>query len=270
MRINIIVATHKKYNMPQDDVYLPVHVGAKGKESIGYTSDDTGENISEKNPYYCELTGLYWAWKNLECDVIGLSHYRRHFTLQAKHAIKAAGKTQEGKQACVLSGKEISQLMEIYDIIVPSKRKYYIETLYSHYSNTHYSEHLDMVRNIIETMSPQYLKAYDETMKQKSGYMFNMYIMKKALSDEYCNWLFPILFELEKKIGNPELSTFQNRLYGRVSELLFNVWLKQNQEEKNYRIKEVKLLHMEKVNWLKKGSSFILAKFFHKKYNGSF
>ena len=78
--IKIIVATHKKYEMPQDDMYLPLHVGAINKEDIGYQKDCFGNNISLKNSSYCELTGLYWAWNNLDADYIGLAHYRRHFS----------------------------------------------------------------------------------------------------------------------------------------------------------------------------------------------
>lgn len=78
--IKLIVATHKSYEMPQDDnLYIPLHVGKKGKKDLGYLGDDTGDNISEFNPYYCELTGVYWAWKNLDYDYLGLVHYRRYF-----------------------------------------------------------------------------------------------------------------------------------------------------------------------------------------------
>ena len=73
--IKVIVATHKEYKMPKDKLYLPLHVGAKGKQDLGYTKDDTKKNISEKNPFFCELTGLYWAWKNIDADYIGLVHY---------------------------------------------------------------------------------------------------------------------------------------------------------------------------------------------------
>ncbi|MBQ7883295.1 MAG: DUF4422 domain-containing protein [Phascolarctobacterium sp.] len=79
MDIKILVATHKKYWMPEDEVYLPLHVGRDGKEDLGYMGDNTGDNISDKNASYCELTGLYWAWKNLDCEYIGLCHYRRYF-----------------------------------------------------------------------------------------------------------------------------------------------------------------------------------------------
>ena len=79
MKVTVIVAAHKPYAMPDDPLYLPLHVGAEGKEPFGFTGDNTGENISAKNPTFCELTGLYWAWKNLDADYIGLAHYRRHF-----------------------------------------------------------------------------------------------------------------------------------------------------------------------------------------------
>ena len=79
MKVNVIIATHKKYEMPKYKSYLPVHVGKEGKDDIGFKGDNTGNNISKKNPYFCELTGIYWAWKNLKADYVGLAHYRRHF-----------------------------------------------------------------------------------------------------------------------------------------------------------------------------------------------
>ena len=78
MDIKVIVAAHKPYRMPQDSMYLPLQVGrALADQDLGWQGDNTGDNISLKNPYYCELTGLYWAWKNLKADAIGLVHYRR-------------------------------------------------------------------------------------------------------------------------------------------------------------------------------------------------
>lgn len=72
MNIKIIVAAHKPYRMPDDPMYLPLHVGHVGKSDLGWQGDDSGDNISHKNTNYCELTGLYWAWKNLDADVIVL------------------------------------------------------------------------------------------------------------------------------------------------------------------------------------------------------
>ena len=247
--------------MPKDEIYLPLHVGREGKDDLGYTGDNTGDNISLKNPSYCELTGLYWTWKNLEADYVGLAHYRRHFTVKSRSQQKKLGMMNS-----VLTGEELEPLLKKYRILVPKKRNYYIETLYSHYEHTHYKEHLDITREIIAEMYPDYLEEFDKVMKQRGGYMFNMYIMEKQLSDEYCQWLFSILFELENRLQDKEYSFFQGRFYGRVSEIIFNVWLM----HQNIPYGEVPYMHMEKINWWKKGTAFIKAKLFGKRYEGSF
>ena len=92
--VRIVIAAHKEAKLPEGECYLPVFVGAalhKGEDNLPpYCRDDQGENISEKNPLYCELTGLYWAWKNLDCDAIGLAHYRRHFSMKSRGYRKSA------------------------------------------------------------------------------------------------------------------------------------------------------------------------------------
>ena len=257
-KIKVIVATHKKYEMPSDKMYLPLHVGAEGKEKIGYKTDDKGENISIKNPNFCELTGLYWAWKNLKEDYIGLSHYRRHF------ASKKVNKKDLTNS--VLTLEEADKILDETDIIVPNLRKYYIENLYSHYANTLYVEPLDITGKIIEEKYPEYKAEFDKLKNRTSAHMFNMFIMKKDKLNEYCTWLFDILFELEKRVDNNKYDAFHARFYGRVSELLFDVWL----NTKGYSYKEVKVISMEKVNWVKKGTSFLKAKFKKEKYEKSF
>lgn len=256
--IKVIIATHKEYEMPKDKMYLPIHVGAVGKDNIGYKRDNTGDNISEKNPFFCELTGLYWAWKNLKADYIGLAHYRRHFAsskINKKDIFNS-----------VLTYNEADAILKNVDIITSKKRKYYIENLYGHYKHTMYVEPLDETRNIIEEKYPEYLEEFDRLKKRTSAHMFNMFIMKKDKLDEYCTWVFDILFELEKRIDNTKYDSFHARFYGRVSELLFDVWL----NTKGYDYEEVKVISMEKVNWWKKGTSFLKAKFFGKKYGKSF
>lgn len=156
--------------------------------------------------------------------------------------------------------------MSEYDVVVPSKRKYYIETLYSHYSHTHGYAHLDITREIIAKLFPDYLDSFDSVMRRRSGYMFNMFIMSKENVSRYCEWLFPILDSLYKTLDISEYSSFEARLFGRVSERLFNVWL----AKEKLRIKEMPFLYMEKINKFEKGKSFLQAKFLGKKYGQSF
>lgn len=259
--IKIIVATHKQYKMPKDKIYLPVQVGKEGKEDLGYQPDNEGENISSKNPYFCELTGLYWAWKNLNANYIGLSHYRRHFSVSGKISKKPDDKMQR-----VINRKETEEILENTDVILPKKRKYYIESLYSHYQHTMYIEPLEETRKIIEEKYPNYLTEFDKLQKRTSAHMFNMFIMKKEILMEYCTWLFDILFELEKRMDGTEYDPFHARFFGRVSELLLDVWINTN----HIKYKEVKVIDIENVNWLKKGKAFLMAKFTGKKYRDSF
>lgn len=268
MVVTIIVAAHKKYQMPIDDMYLPVHVGAAGKNRIeGYQRDDEGQNISELNPYFCELTGLYWAWKNLKADYIGLAHYRRHFSMHPQ---------SRDKWNAVLKKVEIERELGKIKVFTPTKRCYYIETLYSHYAHTHYASQLDETRKIVSKRYPEYLDSFDKVINRRWGYMFNMLIMEQGLFNEYCSWLFDILFELRAQIGTEfeaSLDKFQGRFYGRISEIIFNVWLFEQQRRgiiKSSEIREIPFIHMENINWWKKGGAFLKAKFGGKKYSGSF
>lgn len=259
--IKIIVATHKKYKMPLDNMYIPLQVGKEGKESLGYREDNMGENISSKNPYFCELTGLYWAWKNLNADYIGLVHYRRHFT-----NTKRIPKKENEKFKYILSESEAKKLLENADIILPKKRNYYIEDLYSHYKHTMYIEPLDEARKIIKEKYPEYLEEFDKLHKRTSAHMFNMFIMKKEILNEYCTWLFDVLFELEKRVDVTKYDAFHARFFGRVSELLLDVWINKN----DLKYEEVKVMDMQNVNWIKKGTAFLIAKVTGKKYEKSF
>lgn len=255
--VKIIIATHKKYQMPEDDMYLPVHVGAEGKESIGYQPDNTGENISAKNPKFCELTGLYWAWKNLDAAYIGLAHYRRHFKGKKKGATPFDS---------ILTKEEAQKLLNETDILVTKKRNYYIENIYDHYAHTLYIETLDKAKEVLDRKYPEYTQAFEKCMKHTHMHAFNMFVMKKDKLDEYCTWLFDILFEVEEELKDREYDTFHARYPGRVSELLLDVWLEKNA----YSYKEVPFVYTEKIDMVKKVTGFLKAKFFKKKYGASF
>lgn len=249
MDIKVIVATHKKYWMPKDEVYLPLHVGRAGKENLGYQGDDTGDNISVKNKNYCELTGLYWAWKNLNADYLGLCHYRRYFT-------RSNPRNCEKKKKEILTGKEFEQILQHSPVIVPDKRKYYIETNRSHYNHAHYAKDLLLTECIIKEKYGAYSDAFEKVMNRTWAHMFNMFVMRRDYFDAYCEWLFNVLGELEERTDIRAYDPIEARLYGYISELLLDVWLEKN------RIKyhEQNVAFLEPQNWIKKGGKFLLRK----------
>ncbi|MBR5637283.1 MAG: DUF4422 domain-containing protein [Pseudobutyrivibrio sp.] len=274
MDIKIFVATHKPCQLPEQSCYVPIQVGAQGKDSITYdqlgitdrtgaiTRDDGGENISTKNPFYCELTATYYIWKNIKADVVGLCHYRRFFANN-----KTLGTDREPFMN-VLSEAEIEKLMSEADVVIPKRNKYFIETLYSHYAHTMDGMHLDVARDVMAKKYPEDLKYIDAIFSRTNGSMYNMCIMKKDIFDAYSKWLFDLLEGVEEQVDVTGLSDFQARLFGRVSEILMNVWILKIQSEGKV-VTEVTAAYSEKINWIKKGYWFLQAKFFGKKYTKS-
>ena len=237
MNIKIVVATHKPYPMPGGPMYLPVQGGAACHERMACQGDDAGENISEKNGVYCEMTALYWAWKNLDADALGLCHYRRYF--------REPGKNEPARE------ETLQRLLNETPVILPEKRNYYIETGESQFVHAHGRESLDALRGALNDLYPAYLPAFDRSMGRTAGHRFNMMIMRRKELDAYCAWLFSILFETEKRLNPPA-----PRMMGYLAERLLDAWI----ETENMPYKELKVYRTEKENWLVKGGGFLLRK----------
>ncbi|MCI1217120.1 DUF4422 domain-containing protein [Bifidobacterium crudilactis] len=261
--ISVVVATHKPYRMPSDPMYVPIHVGAELHPDVlpEMLGDDTGDNISDRNGYYSELTGLYWLWKNRQSEYKGLTHYRRHFATGSISRI-----FNRDRFDSIVGQSEVMDLLAERDIIVARKRSYYIESVYSHYAHTFHAEQFDVCRDVLSDMRPAYLPAWDHLMEAKSAHIFNMFIMSSSKFDAYCDYMFPVLFELEHRLDPGKYDSFNARYIGRVSERLLDPWLETN----GYGYTELPVLNTEPVDWAKKGTSFLMAKFGMKKYGKSF
>lgn len=236
--------------MPSDSLYLPVFVGKEIHPDVNKTfqGDNTGDNISVKNPNYNELTALYWGWKNLDVDGMGLVHYRRYLSLKG-------GKSFDN----ILTMDESKKLLSKYDVILPKRRNYYIETNKSHYLHVHEKEPLEVMTKVIKQDYPEYVPAMEKVFNRTWAHMFNMFIMKKEILNEYCTWLFDILSKVEDQIDIREYTTYEKRVYGFLSELMLDIWLETHTE---YTTHEVKYVFMEKTNWVKKGGRFLYRRIF--------
>ena len=242
--LRIVVAAHKPYPMPEDPVYLPVQAGAAiAKEKLDYQSDADGENISAKNGFYCELTALYWAWKNLPHSALGLAHYRRYF--RARH----------GKRP--MPESELRALLEKTPVLLPKKRHYWIETNESQYVHAHGQASLDALKKAVGEVSPEYLPALEKSLKKRSAHRFNMFVMRKDEADRYCEWMFGILFALERELNESYPQVIFPRIYGFLSERLMDCWVETNRLP--YR--EIRVLNTESQHWGKKIRNFLMRKF---------
>lgn len=235
MDTRIYIMAHKEFDVPQMNGYIPLHVGKAGKQEIGYIGDDTGDSISDKNESFCELTGLYWMWKNVSCDVAGLCHYRRYFV---QEGMESANVPLEQK---LLDTDYIEKCLQEYDVIVPDSISVPEGSVWNHYTDHHYiADWLECAKVILKKY-PQYYKAFVWHQNSNLISLGNMVIARKELLDEYCKWLFDILFEVEKKIDVSSYDTYQKRVFGFLSERLFRVWL-MNQP---LRVKELPIVFLE-------------------------
>lgn len=252
MNVKVIIAAHKPYWVPASSIYFPLHVGAEGKKHFDFQGDNSGDHISLKNMNYCELTGLYWAWKNLQYNYLGLVHYRRHF---------ASHNAWFNKKKSVLSSTQVENLLRKYDVIVPPKRKYYIETNYSHYANAHHEEDLLATFSVLTAYYPEYIQSWNAIMSRSSGHRFNMFIMRCELADAYCEWLFDVLALVERRLVISEYSDYDARVFGFLGERLLDVWLEYHKIDYH----EQRLVYLETQNWPQKIFSFLCRKLMRKK-----
>lgn len=168
--------------------------------------DDTGENISQKNKQYCELTALYWIWKNSNYDWVGLSHYRRRF---------------------LLSDMEIDRLIDSSVDAVFTTPLINEPDVKFMYEKNHSANDWQIMRNAVNSLFPEYNEAFKKVEMSECYIPYNMFIARRTFLDDYCNWLFPILEYCEKRIGIKE-DTYQNRYVGFLAERLMSVYFTHN------------------------------------------
>ncbi len=211
MKLRIYTLTHKKFDVPPDPLYAPLHVGRAAAEDLGYPGDDTGENISAKNRYYSELTGLYWIWKNCrDVDAVGTCHYRRYLL---------------NERGLILTGAEYERLLGRYDLVT-TRRVQLNNSYYVGFSANHNRRALDATGEAIRELYPAYADAFYRLVHANETYFGNMLVTAKERFDQYCEWLFAIFSLVEERI---DLETgedaYHKRVFGFLSEFLLLVWV---------------------------------------------
>lgn len=269
MNIEIYVCYHKHSPIPQSDILFPIHVGRSlSQVDLGFSGDDTKDNISSKNKHFCELTATYWIWKNSKADIKGLFHYRRFFNLKNSEA-KINKITDTFSDDFGLSEAYIQSEMQDVDIILPQLIKLPPKknpaTTYDNYAKYHVNTDMDCVLNVIGEKYPHMVDVANKVIKEdRFLYCCNMLVARKDLFDEYAAWLFDVLFEVEKRIQADVLTrdTYQQRAYGFLSERMMRIFIEYKKETSNIRVKEVPLLYLEEDN--KKWRKYQLKKIKHK------
>lgn len=235
-KINLFIVTHKNIEKPiKKKDYYYIGVGNNKDDIIARFYDNSLDNISKKNGTYCELTVQYWIWKNVHSDIVGLVHYRRFFYNKILSMFRNH----------ILSSNKFSSLLKKYDVVIAKQQKKENMSAYDSYCFFHYQKDIDEVGKIIEEKYPKYTKGF-EALKNNSGYSpYNMIVTKKNIYDDYSEFLFGVLFELEKRIDISSYDEYQKRIYGFLGERLLNVYLWTND---NLKVKYQSVVFIDNKN----------------------
>lgn len=218
----IYVCYHQGKVDLDSDIFKPLYVG-KNHHALG-------DNIHDKNPRYGELTALYWIWKNdKQNEIIGLCHYRRFF-IKPSHKgeiIKSLSERKFGSSYNLLA-KNFATLLSAVDWILP-KPAVLCNSVEEEYVKYHPKEDLALMRQIMTELEPTYLKSFNQFLMGNTQYMYNMFVTSQNRLNQYCEWLFPLLFEFEKRHQINREDLYQQRVMGFLAERLLNVYISHHQ-----------------------------------------
>lgn len=241
--MKIFVVTHKiSQKVAKSPLYEFLLVGAdKNKGLSSYRKDNEFEdNISNLNGSFCEITGLYWMWKHVDEAIVGLNHYRRYFVSELR---------DKKQKQLILTEQEIAEALDGYDIILPERghNEFKGEKAGEFFCRIHDVEVWENCRQIIATSYPDYLPDFEWFEQETTGYICNMFIANKTLLNDYCDWLFDILFQLDQTIDYQKYSNYNRRMIGFVAERLLNIWVHHHQ----LKVKEYPIYVTESEDYIK-------------------
>lgn len=278
--VKIFVGYHKPYQLLKGNVFQPIHLGRavanqKAKDGTNTANDlqwlkdnmigdDTGDNISEKNRRYCELTGIYWIWKNYSQignpDYIGFMHYRRHFIFDDDVFVKYTPHELHEKTyskinvGCVYDGYEeyfgitdkmIKKILQNYDAILPlrcdlSKRRIAsITDDYTNYIEGTHKKDLSILVNSVRKKYPEYAKILQSRLKSSDKRCFQSFVLKKEIFFDYCSFLFSILDDVDSRIDVSKYSVNGKRTIGYLGEILFDTYMYKLVHDSKHKVKEL-------------------------------
>ena len=229
-KVTIYVVTHKDYAVLGDPMYQTFGVGDKHDEQIGLNPEYKHDSIEHMNHLINECTALYSIWKHdSDSDYIGLNHYRRFF----ESAINPGLPVQEWEASIILKN---------CDVIVPVANVYgnsIMEQLKEYICEDAYYAGVEALYEVFEHRSETERNVLNIFVKENVMYPYQMFIMRRELVDEYCSWLFPILFELIERVKiKDDWDAYSKRIMGFIAERLFTVWLMLTE----YRIEELPVI----------------------------
>lgn len=254
--IKIFVVCHKPSFVPENELLYPIQVGsALTKKRIeNMLHDDEGDNISDRNKSFCEMTAHYWAWKNVDADYYGFFHYRRYFSFNLENDnadiygnIEYQKLNDDVIADMQLNAENMKNIIQKNDMVIVKARKLLPPigmkkvNVYSDYGIAPFQhrEDLDITIKVLYEKYPEYRESAEKYLESDMAHECNMFIMSKALYQQYCSWIFDILFEVERRVDTTYYSVEEYRIYGYLAERLTGIFYKYIQSLGKYKTLEL-------------------------------
>lgn len=283
-KVKILISHHEKRSVVNSPILTPIQTGcALASERFeGMLQDDDGENISLKNPKYCEATALYWAWKNYDKlgnpDYIGLMHNRRHLLFNQSLPVPDSQMTWLKPNSSVylfppicpkympyIADEAILSYFPKWDVLaigpqefIPTKH----DTIYpgpimkTRYLNTAGTEErfFDIFEKTVRQYAPDYREELDEFLSGNIMYVCNVFVMRKDLFERYCSFWFPLMDKIDKQIDSTGFSPAKLRYLGYLGEYLTTLFFFKIRKDTTIHLLHMKasfLMEKDSNDWIK-------------------
>ena len=226
--IRIYVITHKEFSLPATEILTPIRSDRR-----------TGDHIATEEAY-CELRAQYWIWKNQEAmDYVGFFHFRRYLDLRKRAVRHIPYHITWRPNPSLYTIGQLRESIARYDLIAPLPEPIG-ETVWIRYgeSSGHRRKDLETVFRIIVENYPEYRSAAESYLNGTEEYYGNIYIMKWQLFQSYCQWLFDILREFDRRTPDRLENTD-----GYLGERLFGIWFSYQKNHRDIKWTEVPRIH---------------------------
>ncbi|WRS27299.1 DUF4422 domain-containing protein [Oscillospiraceae bacterium MB08-C2-2] len=254
-------------------LYVPVRCGAvfDTKNRMNILGDDAGDNISENRLSFCEYTVQYWAWKNVQADYYGLCHYRRYLSFSQRRFKTDAFNMVQGaalmpaskKRYGLLNASMMEQMISNYDIIVseyadvrkiptPRNKQDTVNQMWNAYVGEFFEQSsIDLMFQLVDKMAPQYSSSAREYFAGNLHRGFNCYILKKELFERLCEFQFPIMFEVARRLDTTGYTQTMLRTPAFIGEMLYGIFIYHVSTYEQWKVKELQLVFFNKTNRIK-------------------
>lgn len=255
-KVEILVVEHKPSFVNKNKYIKSIQVGTeltdKRLAEADYF-DNTGDNISAGNKSYCELTAIYWMWKNLDLDYYGLWHYRRYMSFAENQGLKTNDfgdvvfpDIEGALPQLNITEDAIKEAVSNYDMILPQKHSFEWvgKTIHQVYNQEHFPKDLDFCLDYIEKNYPDIAK-FNSTLDRYDGFFCNMFVLRKDIFNGYCEFLFDVLGEFEKNTDLSDYSPYQLRVTGFLAERLTSIYFYYLLSLDKYKSTELQVAYFE-------------------------